>query len=118
MFYSLHENWSKIVHPVLASMLPIPQRYYVPGRVRDSYRPRLEASGLWALPGIEQEEKKPFKENIKPREDANKTEKFLRVFEREKVNLDNSYMMWFAYYCALGLRKSAVFIKYICKTAW
>lgn len=30
-------------------MLPVPQRYYVPRRIRDSYRPRLEAVGLWLI---------------------------------------------------------------------
>jgi sorting and assembly machinery component 37 len=28
-------------------MMPIPQRYYVPNRIRELYKPRLEASGLW-----------------------------------------------------------------------
>lgn len=27
--------------------MPIPQRYYVPNRIRELYKPRLEASGLW-----------------------------------------------------------------------
>jgi len=30
-------------------MLPIPQRYFVPHRIKDSYKPRLEAAGLWTL---------------------------------------------------------------------
>jgi len=29
-------------------MMPIPQRYYVPNRIRELYRPRLETVGLWA----------------------------------------------------------------------
>jgi sorting and assembly machinery component 37 len=29
-------------------MMPIPQRYYVPNRIRESYRLRLEAAGLWS----------------------------------------------------------------------
>ena len=29
-------------------MIPIPQRYYVPNRIREMYKPRLEAAGLWA----------------------------------------------------------------------
>jgi hypothetical protein len=64
-------------------MLPIPQRYYVPGRIRDSYRPRLEASGLWNLPGVE-EEKGAFKETKKP-EIQDRNTKYVKVFEREKV---------------------------------
>ena len=27
--------------------MPIPQRYYVPNRIRELYKPRLEAVGLW-----------------------------------------------------------------------
>lgn len=30
-------------------MLPFPQQYYVPQRIRDSYKPRLEAAGLWHI---------------------------------------------------------------------
>lgn len=30
-------------------MMPIPQRYYVPDRIRELYRPRLEAVGLWPI---------------------------------------------------------------------
>ena len=56
MLYSLRLNWWKVTRPAMASMLPVPQRYYVPGRVRESYRPRLEAAELWDIPGIEQEE--------------------------------------------------------------
>lgn len=28
-------------------MMPIPQRYYVPNRIRELYKPRLESVGLW-----------------------------------------------------------------------
>lgn len=28
-------------------MMPIPQKYYVPNRIRELYKPRLEAVGLW-----------------------------------------------------------------------
>lgn len=28
-------------------MMPIPQRYYVPNRIRELYKPRLEVAGLW-----------------------------------------------------------------------
>lgn len=29
-------------------MMPIPQRYYVPNRIRELYKPRLETIGLWS----------------------------------------------------------------------
>ncbi|KAG5354042.1 hypothetical protein C0989_009739 [Termitomyces sp. Mn162] len=58
--YSNQDNWAELMHPALASLYPIPQRYYIPGRIREMYRPRLESAGLWDLP-IKEEEKKPFK---------------------------------------------------------
>ncbi|KDQ33461.1 hypothetical protein PLEOSDRAFT_20363 [Pleurotus ostreatus PC15] len=85
MFYSLEDNWTKTLRPHLAAMQPIPQRYYLPDRIRASYRPRLEAAGLWNLPGIEQQEKKPFEKPKAKVEPENLKEKYVRVFERQKV---------------------------------
>ncbi|KDQ60995.1 hypothetical protein JAAARDRAFT_173425 [Jaapia argillacea MUCL 33604] len=82
VMYSLDANWTQLIGPTLASDLPVPQKYYVPGRIREAYKPRLEASDLWNLPGVEQEEKTKFGEK-KPEE--KKEHKFKRVFEREKV---------------------------------
>ncbi|KIO32509.1 hypothetical protein M407DRAFT_18562 [Tulasnella calospora MUT 4182] len=48
-FYALAPNYRKLTLPTLASFLPIPQKYYVPGRLRDMYKPRLEAADLWDL---------------------------------------------------------------------
>jgi len=93
MFYSLNANWHRLTLPTLANMLPIPQRYYVPARVRESYRPRLEAVQLWNLPGIEQEERPHFWERDKSREPTEKDrkEEFKRIFEREKVSCRETY---------------------------
>ncbi|KAF4603805.1 hypothetical protein EYR40_000976 [Pleurotus pulmonarius] len=85
MFYSLEDNWTKTIRPHLAAMQPIPQRYYLPDRIRASYRPRLEAAGLWNLPGIEQQEKKPFAKPSAKIEPENLKDKYVRVFERQKV---------------------------------
>lgn len=86
MFYSVDANWSGMTHPAFASVLPLPQRYYVPGRIRESFRLRLEAVGLWNLPDIEQEKKRPFQVTGQANTDKRqKTDKFLRVFEREKA---------------------------------
>jgi sorting and assembly machinery component 37 len=52
--YSLDDNYLNVTLPAFASLLPVPQRYYVPGRIRESYRPRLEAAGLWRLAGEEE----------------------------------------------------------------
>jgi sorting and assembly machinery component 37 len=82
--YSHHGNWAGLTGLALASMFPVPQRYYVPARIRESYRPRLEAVGMWNLPDVEKEGKKPFKENSKKTTEKN-THVFLQAFEREKV---------------------------------
>jgi sorting and assembly machinery component 37 len=65
-------------------MFPVPQKYYVPGRIRDTYIPRLEAVGLWNLPEEENnKEKKPQRSfsigNLK----SNKT--VSQAFQRERV---------------------------------
>ncbi|KIK57677.1 hypothetical protein GYMLUDRAFT_45841 [Collybiopsis luxurians FD-317 M1] len=83
MLYSLQANWNELTHPSIVYRFPIPQRYYAPHRLRESYKSRLESSGLWSLPGIEQE-KKPFAKSAPPKE-VNPRDRFLKVFEREKV---------------------------------
>ena len=85
MFYSLDANWWKLTHPVIASMLPLPQRYYVPGRLRDSYRPRLEAAGLWNTPGVIEGEDQRLPKDTK-KTDVDEKGKYSRAFEREKVS--------------------------------
>ncbi|KAJ7905718.1 hypothetical protein B0H14DRAFT_2661291 [Mycena olivaceomarginata] len=45
--YSLPANWSKLIGMNIAYALPVPQRYYVPSRIRNMHRHRLEAAGLW-----------------------------------------------------------------------
>ncbi|KAF7294792.1 Tom37 domain-containing protein [Mycena indigotica] len=43
-------NWDKFVGRALAKPFSLPQRYYVPARVKAIYKPRLEAAGLWYQP--------------------------------------------------------------------
>ncbi|KAF7969276.1 hypothetical protein HWV62_27803 [Athelia sp. TMB] len=88
MFYSLDINWFQLMLPTLANLMPLPQRYFVPARIRESHRPRLEAVELWNLPGIEQEEAEKsrwFGEKPKSPPEGEPREKFKRAFEREKV---------------------------------
>ncbi|KAJ7156931.1 hypothetical protein C8R43DRAFT_997690 [Mycena crocata] len=73
MLYSLPDNWAKLTHPTLAYALPMPQRYYVPGRIRDSHRPRLEAAGLWN------------QQPIVPITGTDPKEKIAQTFQRDKV---------------------------------
>jgi sorting and assembly machinery component 37 len=88
MFYSLNSNWYGLTLPALANMLYIPQRYYVPARLRESYRPRLEAAELWSLPGLDQENEEKTRFGQKPKEEgeSRRKEKFKGVFQREKAS--------------------------------
>lgn len=83
MLYSVHQNWVEVTHPALASMLPVPQRYYVPDRIRNLYKPRLETSGLWSHLVNE----KNIEENTKSLSSKAtlRTPVFTQVFEQEKV---------------------------------
>lgn len=89
MLYSLRLNWWKVTRPAMASMLPVPLRYYVPGRIRDAYQPRLETAELWDVPGKEQEEDEDRMSSLRRdrrKKKESKAQKFKRVFEREKVS--------------------------------
>ena len=83
MQYSLETNWWKFTKPALASMFALPQRYYVPERMRDSYRPRLEMAGLWHTPPPDEGEKRPLMESFRRVHDGK--DQYSRVFNREKV---------------------------------
>lgn len=66
-------------------MYGVPQQYYVPERIRASYKPRLEAAGLWSMPPPPKPVKKSF--SAEKRADANQEAKgaFTQAFEKEKV---------------------------------
>src|ERR1700733_10997333 len=123
MFYAVEENWSKLTHPISASGLPIPQRYYVPGRLRDMWKPRLEASGLWpTFKSEDNEDKGPFKdikkkekysrskddEDEEPFKDIKKQDKFSRAFNREKARTTHFNMTSLMFMTHLGLGKGAI----------
>ncbi|KAH8116808.1 Tom37 C-terminal domain-containing protein [Phellopilus nigrolimitatus] len=57
-FYTLRHNYYEYARPILAELFSAPQRYYLPDRLRDSYKPRLEAAGLWSIHAEEVEEEK------------------------------------------------------------
>ncbi|KAG1772797.1 outer mitochondrial membrane transport complex protein-domain-containing protein [Suillus occidentalis] len=81
-FYSLDDNFWKLTNPTMASMLPIPQRYYVPGRIREMHRPRLEAAGLWTQAASE-----PEKDSFGKRQKKDDPkDEYARAFERDKVS--------------------------------
>ena len=76
-----------LTHPFLASMYPVPQKYYVPRRIRDTYYPRLEAVGLWSLPVEEKVKEKSFQSQQKglPIEDIKSNTKVSQAFQSERV---------------------------------
>lgn len=81
-FYSLDDNFWKLTNPTMASMLPIPQRYYVLGRIREMHRPRLEAAGLWTQAASE-----PEKDSFGKRQKKDDPkDEYARAFERDKVS--------------------------------
>ncbi|EKM55137.1 uncharacterized protein PHACADRAFT_120191 [Phanerochaete carnosa HHB-10118-sp] len=89
-YYSLSANWTRQTRHTLAVMLPIPQRYYVPERIRLSWKPRLEAAELWDVVGIEEEEERErqrFSFGLqKKRTKKNQDKlKFKETFERKRV---------------------------------
>lgn len=86
-FYTNQDNWTKLVNPALASMFPIPQKYYVPGRMRDAYFQRLVAAGLWKETTEEKPSESPFPRDAKPLEKMRlkNVSTLSRAFDREKV---------------------------------
>jgi len=82
--YAINENWVNLTHPLLVSMFPVPQKYFVPRRIRDTYIPRLEAVGLWYLPVEEKVIKKPF-QNQQLTEDIKSNTTVAQAFQSEKV---------------------------------
>lgn len=70
----------------LVSMYPVPQRYFVPSRIRNGYYHRLNAAGLWSVVREERAAEKPFqKEKISELRGIKKSTKVTQAFEREKV---------------------------------
>ncbi|EJD02483.1 uncharacterized protein FOMMEDRAFT_109896 [Fomitiporia mediterranea MF3/22] len=63
-FFTLRHNYFECVRPSLSELFPIPLRYYVPDRLREIYKPRLEAAGLWTVHTEEAEEEKRKKMGI------------------------------------------------------
>ena len=83
LFHGIDANFWGLTNPTLASEMPVPQKYYVARRMREFYRPRLEAAGLWSLPSAEEEQRGPFDKDKTKKPDYKAT--MTRAFEREKV---------------------------------
>ncbi|KAF8637355.1 hypothetical protein AX17_002854 [Amanita inopinata Kibby_2008] len=85
MLYSVSSNWAGLTYPLLASMFPFPQRHFVPLRVQELYRPRLQVAGMWRIPEVEMEARQPFNKVSREAEKAANTNAILQAFEKEKV---------------------------------
>lgn len=66
---------------MLAQVLPVPQQYYVPDQIRQLYRSRLDAAGLWTVHAEEVEEEKKRQGRLAAQ--ANVTD----AFWKEKVRI-------------------------------
>ncbi|CAA7271559.1 unnamed protein product [Cyclocybe aegerita] len=86
--FSVDENWSTFVGPMLAGLYPVPQKYFVPRRIRESYMPKLQAAGLWSAVVQEKPREKPFQRDVKPlpKEGLKTNANVAQTFEREKAN--------------------------------
>jgi len=83
----MDDNWVNMTGPALASMFPVPQKYYVPRRIRDAHFPKLEAAGLWSAPIEEKPTEKPFQKDkpVVKKESLKKNSTIAQTFERQKV---------------------------------
>ncbi|TCD61673.1 hypothetical protein EIP91_008095 [Steccherinum ochraceum] len=87
VYFALSANWYSHTRLALTSVLPVPQRYYVPARLRKAYQPRLEAAGLWSMHEEQAQEARfsAFEKLARRKEAQEKKEKLKRAVEREKT---------------------------------
>ena len=88
--YALSQNWLQKTRPTLVALLPVPQRYFLPNRIRQSYKARLEAAELWDAAGVQQEEEEErahftFRKSAKKNRKAQDEKKKKHQFARERV---------------------------------
>lgn len=78
-----------MTNPALASLFSVPQKYYVPGRIRDGYFPRLVAAGLWKAAVEEKSSETPFPREVKfpEKEKLSKNTTLSLAFDKEKVGI-------------------------------
>ncbi|KAG8709986.1 hypothetical protein FRC08_017789 [Ceratobasidium sp. 394] len=79
------EHYWTFTHRVLSNLMPLPQRLFVPGRLRKLHQPRLEAIGMWDAHFIEEPEapKPVVKTPETPK--APPTQFYKHAFARERL---------------------------------
>ncbi|KAL5532569.1 hypothetical protein ACEPAF_4343 [Sanghuangporus sanghuang] len=88
--FTLRHNYYEFVKPALAELFPVPQRYYVPDRLRGIYKPRLEATGLWSISVEEAEEERRKKKGLGLADHSIVQEAFgkEKVLDKARMTLD------------------------------
>ncbi|KAH8107016.1 hypothetical protein BXZ70DRAFT_1003899 [Cristinia sonorae] len=86
-YFAVGPNFHRATQPALASVLPVPQRYYVPARLRKTHQPRLEAAGIWHIHDqhLQDDRASPFEKLARKKDAKEKKENAKRVFEKEQV---------------------------------
>ena len=79
-----YPNYYELTRPTLAGLIPFPHKFYIPGRLREMYRPRLEAAELWDV-DEQREEYKQTKELVKEKVSDTPSETFKKAFATERV---------------------------------
>ncbi|QRV85878.1 hypothetical protein RhiJN_13896 [Ceratobasidium sp. AG-Ba] len=79
------EHYWTFTHGALAKLMPLPQRLYVPGRLRKMHRPRLESIGMWDAHFIEEPEtlKPVIKTPEKPK--VSSAQVYKHAFAKERL---------------------------------
>ncbi|EJD41062.1 hypothetical protein AURDEDRAFT_186723 [Auricularia subglabra TFB-10046 SS5] len=80
--YAIGPNYYPLTRTALASHLPVPQRYFVPARIRELYHARLESAALWDV-GYEDTGEDPLAKKKSSRDDEGG--KIRTAFGRERV---------------------------------
>ncbi|KAJ3544081.1 hypothetical protein NMY22_g2914 [Coprinellus aureogranulatus] len=85
VLFAQEENWEGFTLKSLATLFPVPQKYFVPSKLRVAYQPRLDAAGLWnPLPPVEEKKKTPFEKELRQKPSIDKRA-FRQTFVREKI---------------------------------
>lgn len=90
LYYGNALNYNTFTHPNLVSGLPFLKRYYLPKRVRESFKRRLESEGMWEEGVHDRERDKTSKGLREAKETRDETvvtgrRKIKHAFAQEKV---------------------------------
>lgn len=81
--FAIKKNYAECTHNAFTSILPVPARYYLPARIRETARIRLQASGLWHTDEDSEPKRGPFDKPTGLKEERDKI--ISEAFTKEKV---------------------------------